>query len=601
MKINKPMLFNGQYLATYVKLFEKLGLTSSADGSSVSGIITKDWILGSNSKNFTGENVFVTAAGTETIAAAIERLTTAVAQVKQYNVVAADETALEVTSADATAQGITTTTFTVGLNLADNSLEQSADGLKVKVADKTLVLSNSGLASGIKLAKLNTATDGFAASYQLVDAEGTALANSAVINIPKDQFLKSAEYDATTETINFTFEINAKDADGKVTSTEHKVSLPVGDLIDTYNAGAGLAVDKDTNTFSVKVADDGTRNFVTVDANGLHLATETTLTADSDVKLPTSKAVADYVSGYVYDQAKTAYSAVVKYDGILSGTVENAPKVNTLYVDNDGQTGIVLADQTAVIDISQEFITSLDSAVDYDERLITAGAVKAAKAELDGAIDNKVDKVAGAANNLVVFGADGAIADSGKTIATEVVESANVVTASAVKKYVDDAVSGLNTDLAAIDKFELVSGFVNAPENGWVNDKLYFTAEGQAKVYDGGTFHDLSMEASTDLANDASETKVVTAKAAKDYVDDQTTEVKAKAVEMLEQEVSVGGGTTATVSGRVIAVYDETNEQCYPTIAYANGVSTISVDVDTLIDLTVLYAKRINADNGTLA
>lgn len=690
MKINSPMLFNGQHLATYVKLFEKLGLTSNNDASVISGVINKSWILGTDSKSFTGADVLVTAADTETISAAIERLTTAVAKVKQYNVVKATGTALEVTPADATVDGITTTTFTVDLNLADKSLEQSETGLKIKVADKTLVVGESGLASGIKLAKLDTATDGFAASYQLVDAEGAALANSAVINIPKDQFLKAAEYDAENETINFTFEINAKDADGKITSTEHKVSLPVGDLIDTYNAGAGLDVDKANNTFSVKLgAETAAAGTLTVDADGVHFVdnlnyttvrygaipvladlTEeqkaafvkntlvinestgeaavvavggtavhklTTDVASAILKdasgnlttpdyVPTSEAVVEYVDDFA---EKKGFSAIVILEGELGTTVETAPAVNTLFVDVNGQTGIVAAGDTAVKDISQGYTDSIadDSA---DDDLTTVKAVKeyvgAELSKLDTQIDTridgidtridgvdteistlksgKVDKVVGGDGNLVAFGADGAIADSGKTITGEVTGSANVVTDAAVKTYVDTAVSGLqnNLDTLDINKFELVSGFVTAPEAGWLNDKLYFTADGQAKIFDGDTLYNLSMEASTNLAEDAPETKVVTAKAAKDYVDDQTTEVKAKAVEMLEGQYSIGGNQTAQVPGRVIAVYDAAGDQCYPSIKYANGSSVISID--DLADpetFTIIYAKRINAADGALA
>ena len=61
-------------------------------------------------------------------------------------------------------------------------------------------------------------------------------------------------------------------------------------------------------------------------------------------------------------------------------------------------------------------------------------------------------------------------------------------------------------------------------------------------------------------------------------------------------------GTSATVSGRVIAVYDAAGDQCYPSIKYANGSSVISIDDLTAAEtFTIIYAKRIAATDGALA
>ena len=51
----------------------------------------------------------------------------------------------------------------------------------------------SGKANNIKVEKLTTADNGFAATYKFTDAAG----NTVNINIPKDQFLQSVEYVAT--------------------------------------------------------------------------------------------------------------------------------------------------------------------------------------------------------------------------------------------------------------------------------------------------------------------------------------------------------------------------------------------------------------------
>ena len=659
MKINRPMLFNGDLLASKRELLEWLGLTINETQTGIlSGTIKPALIDKASLANVDADDITfdLDATTKQSIKEKIEALDADIndrlGKLKTYDVKSStDAIAVAKTTVEATETTPAQDVFTATFNNDWIQLTKAADAGE------------------------------YAAVYNFVVGGET----KQTINIPKDQFLKDASYDATTETINFIFEITKKDSDGKTTSEEHKVSLPVGDLIDTYNAGAGLAVDKANNEFSVKLgAETVAAGTLTVDADGVHFVDNlnyTTvrygaipeladLTAEQkaafvkntlvinestgeaavvaaggtsvykltvDVAsailkdasgnlttpdyVPTSDAVVDYVDDFA---AKKGFSAIVILEGELGTTVETAPDVNTLFVDINGQTGIVAAGSTEVKDISQGYTDSIADGAADDLTTVSAVTeyVGAELSKLDTQIgtridgidtridgidteistlkSDKVDKVVGVAGNLVAFGTDGAIVDSGKTIATEVIESTNVVTAAAVKKYVDDAVAILDSDLAALDinKFQLVDNFDGPAEN----DKLYFTADGQAKIYDGDEWHSLSMEASTDLATDAPETKVVTAKAAKDYVDDQTTEVKAKAVEMLEASYQIGGGTSATVSGRVIAVYDAAGDQCYPSIKYANGSSVISIDdLATAETFTIIYAKRIAATDGALA
>jgi hypothetical protein len=659
MKINRPMLFNGDLLASKRELLEWLGLTINETQTGIlSGTIKPALIDSASLSNVDADDITFDLDATtkqsikekvEALDAEIEALdadiTARLGKLKTYDVKSStDAIAVAKTTVEATETTPAQDVFTATFNNDWIQLTKAADAGE------------------------------YAAVYNFVVGGET----KQTINIPKDQFLKDASYDATTETINFIFEINKKDSDGKTTSEEHKVSLPVGDLIDTYNAGAGLAVDKANNEFSVKLgAETEAAGTLTVDADGVHFVdnlnyttvrygaipvlsdltpeqkaafvkntlviNESTgeaavvaaggasvykLTVDvasailKDASgnlttpdyVPTSDAVVDYVDDFA---AKKGFSAIVILEGELGPTVETAPAVNTLFVDINGQTGIVAAGATEVKDISQGYTDSIADGAADDLTTVSAVTeyVGAELSKLDTKIDtridgvdteintlksDKVDKVVGVAGNLVAFGADGAIADSGKAIAGEVTGSANVVTDAAVKKYVDDAVAILDGDLAALDlnKFQLVDNFDGPAEN----DKLYFTAEGQAKIYDGDEWHSLSMEASTDLATDAPENKVVTAKAAKKYVDDQTTEVKAKAVEMLEASYQIGGATTAQVPGRVIAVYDAAGDQCYPSIKYANGSSVISIDDLTAAEtFTIIYAKRIAATDGALA
>lgn len=79
------------------------------------------------------------------------------------------------------------------------------------------------------------------------------------INIPKDQFFKSASYDAELKIITLTFITE----DG-----EQSVQLNVADLVDTYTAGNGLSVSN--NQFEVKLNQE-TESYLVLNEDGLGL------------------------------------------------------------------------------------------------------------------------------------------------------------------------------------------------------------------------------------------------------------------------------------------------------------------------------------------
>ena len=97
------------------------------------------------------------------------------------------------------------------------------------------------------------------------------------------------------------------------------------------------------------------------------------------------------------------------------------------------------------------------------------------------------------------------------------------------------------------------------------------------------------------------------------YISEQTaatvSTVNEKAVEMLEVTGNIGydsvtsGNAVAIVPGRVIAVYDASEEQVYPTIKYVkdNATSTLSIaDGIPCATYTIIYAKRIGQTSGQL-
>lgn len=96
---------------------------------------------------------------------------------------------------------------------------------------------------------------GMSAEYHL-EKDGQPVAGSS-INIPKDQFLKSATYNNETKQLVFVFETST----GETTTT-----IDVNDFASIYTEGNGISISD--NTISLKaVADNG----LSLDSDGLKL------------------------------------------------------------------------------------------------------------------------------------------------------------------------------------------------------------------------------------------------------------------------------------------------------------------------------------------
>lgn len=139
--------------------------------------------------------------------------------------------------------------------------------------------TSSGEAVTYTITRLGTPTSGYLASYQLYK-NSTAVGD--VINIPKDYLVKSGEVKSCTTADSpvsgykvgdkyIDFVINTAAGDG---NTSH-IYLLVSDLVDTYTGGNGINI-SNQNVVSLNI---GTANGLSVDSNGLSLATATTSTA----------------------------------------------------------------------------------------------------------------------------------------------------------------------------------------------------------------------------------------------------------------------------------------------------------------------------------
>lgn len=143
--------------------------------------------------------------------------------------------------------------------------------VKVTVDEAGHVTSAEEIAMAeYSIAKLDTATDGYLASYQL-QKDGAPV--GATINIPKDYLVKSASIKTaiTNDPSGFAegtkyidFVINTKVGTGN----EDHIYLNVEDLIDVYTAGNGIEV-SEANAISAKVVSE---NGLSLDATGIKLS-----------------------------------------------------------------------------------------------------------------------------------------------------------------------------------------------------------------------------------------------------------------------------------------------------------------------------------------
>lgn len=171
--------------------------------------------------------------------------------------------------------------------------------------DETDAVNLSQLKS-ITIQKLETATTGYLASYQLYRGE-TAVGE--VINIPKDYLVKSASIKTATAddpsgfaegTKYIDFVINTYDTDSGSGKESH-IYLNVQDLVDAYTPGDGIEI-SEANVISVKVVAE---NGLSVDASGVKMGVAS---ADANGAMDSTM--------------------VVKLNGIAEGATKNTITLN---------------------------------------------------------------------------------------------------------------------------------------------------------------------------------------------------------------------------------------------------------------------------------
>ena len=154
------------------------------------------------------------------------------------------------------------------LNVANNSGLDATSALKVKI-DSTVVgnilqVSENGLSvvasqSEYSLDAVTIPAEGYASQYEF-KKDGEVI---TTINIPKDQFLKSATFHATAEEgvsvqapyLKFVWDIAGKDMDPDLDGIQNTTYVPVADLVDTYEGSDYITITDNTISLNTEALD----------------------------------------------------------------------------------------------------------------------------------------------------------------------------------------------------------------------------------------------------------------------------------------------------------------------------------------------------------
>lgn len=207
--------------------------------------------------------------------------------------------------------------ITIGHSLSSviaGTYGDASKSVKVTVDEAGHVTSAEEVAiAEYSVVKLETATDGYLASYQLQKDGAPA---GAIINIPKDYLVKSASVKTATAddpsgfaegTKYIDFVVNTYDTDSGSGKESH-IYLNVQDLVDAYTPGDGIEI-SEANAISVKVVAE---NGLSVDASGVKMGV-----ASENANGAMASTMVAKLNGIAEDATKNAIT--------LNGTVNANP------------------------------------------------------------------------------------------------------------------------------------------------------------------------------------------------------------------------------------------------------------------------------------
>lgn len=473
-----------------------------------------------------------------------------------------------------------------GAGISVDSSNKLSPVISADVDGTTIVLSGTGntakLASGLKIKKLDTATKGYAASYQLVDATGAAIGgNSATIDIVKDQFIGSAKFGWST----------AKDS-----------------------TGAGW-----TETKSATAKFPCIKIEVWTNTDGNAESSETTLTP---LYIPLADVFQEYVGS----------NGVATEGNVISGVVDTAAsekvytaKGATAAVLEVGAAGFKVTNIQAAIDnaVTTEHETA-SAAIETLEGAVlsfansTNAAVTALNTRIETVATNAQTAAGNAQANAIKYAADvadnaqgairtvGAAVDALDTKVSTAIASVN----TNVEKAIDDVIVSVNTAIEAnVTAVNTNVGNAVASVNQKVNGSI-------DNVNTKVTAFKEKVNATVETVKTAMDNL---ATGVNNAVTARSTQL-ANAVEVVESSVTIAdseytanaGVITKTVSAKyILAVYDTNSNQIYPeitrgavatqgvyefTLKADYGASPAEADKDT--QWNVICVKPLPAYNG---
>jgi hypothetical protein len=304
--------------------------------------------------------------------------------------------------------------------------------------------------------------------------------DSAIINIPKDQFLKGAEIvkgtlngsvftesESGEKFIHFTFEINKKDENGATTTTENHVYLNVHELVDVYTAGNGIDTIGSDNVIKVK-ADETDKIYAT---KGVETSVITV--TSTGVKVSGVQSAIDLAVNDAYTKTSAAISAVntnveafessVNTNISATVTLVNTKVNNAVSAVNTNVSGAV----TAVNGKVDSAVTNVNTAISSTVSAVNTkvgDAVTAVNGKVDSAVTNVNTAISSTVSAVNTKVGDAVTAVNGK------VDSAvtNVNTA------IDSTVSNINTQVSALAS--KVVTIVDEPITTAINNEGIVTA-----------------------------------------------------------------------------------------------------------------------------
>ena len=209
--------------------------------------------------------------------------------------------------------------------------------LKINANDKVLSQTVDGLLSTLSLKKVATTATGMASRYQLVGKDGTTVLGVS-IDIPKDQFLKSAEFIASATEADKTIDSSVIVGDPylkfifQTTGADTTTYVSVKKLVDVYVAGNGINVT--SNTISIKIDASG-ESFLTVGTNGLKLSGVQTAI---DAAVTVEKNRAEGVESGLRTDVDSKLSGITANNAsvTINNTTATNPKLNVAISKTDG-------------------------------------------------------------------------------------------------------------------------------------------------------------------------------------------------------------------------------------------------------------------------